>query len=362
MYIKNNKCLIIIALAAFLGFWKNEASAQTINYARPYIVVDVNTGDVLAQNNSFEPWFPASLTKMMTAYLAFKAMTDGSLNKNSQIILSKYDVSQAPSKSGYRAGTILSLDTALKIMLVKSTNGIATAIGKTIAKNNAVFVAMMNDQAKKLEMSYSHFTSANGLPNINNYSTARDLALLAIALRRDFPQYAYYFNIKALDLSQKGQIVLNSNNLLGRVEGINGMKTGYICASGYNLVASAKRGNREIIAVVLGAPRLDIREEVTANLLELGFNSSDLKIKNNIFNMRPRHKYAKHPPNLRSEMCNIKAAKMRLHYLDKNFRPILNSPYITAQAKDLNILRVKPIYEPVIHSVRLKNNHNKKAA
>ena len=120
-----------------------------------YIVVDVNTGDVLAQNNSFEPWFPASLTKMMTAYLAFKAMTDGSLNKNSQIILSKYDVSQAPSKSGYRAGTILSLDTALKIMLVKSTNDIATAIGKTIAKNNAVFVAMMNDQAKKLEMSYS---------------------------------------------------------------------------------------------------------------------------------------------------------------------------------------------------------------
>lgn len=362
MYLIINKRAVIISLVVFLGLWNNRVSAQIIDYARPYIVVDANTGDVLAQNNSFEPWFPASLTKMMTTYLAFKAMASGRLSKNSHIILSKYDVSQAPSKSGYRAGTILNLDTALKIMLVKSTNDIATAIAKTIAKNNGVFVSMMNEQAKKLGMNYSHFTSANGLPDANNYSTVRDLAILAIALKRDFPQYAYYFNIKALDLNQKGKIILNSNNLLGRVDGINGMKTGYICASGYNLVASARRGEREIIAVVLGAPRLDIREEVTASLLELGFNLPILKIKNNIYNIRPKHKYAKLPPNLRSEMCSIKAFKRRLHYLDKNFRPILNSPYITAQAKDLDILQVKPIYEPPIHSAKLHKKHKKRAA
>ena len=354
MCISWSKYAFKIALIMFFTIWNGEAFAYSIKYNRPYIVVDAVTGEILAQQNIFQPWFPASLTKMMTSYLAFKAMANGDLTKNSHIILSKYDVGQPPSKSGYRAGTILTLDTALKIMLVKSTNDIASAIGHSVAKNNAVFVAMMNEQAKTLGMYQTHFASANGLPNSHNYSTARDLALLAIAIRRDFPQYTYYFNIQALDLDETNKIVLNSNNLLGHFYGINGMKTGYICASGYNLVASAKRGQKELIAVILGASRLDIREEVAAALLEHGFAAFNIKAKNNIYNVKPPYIYNKVAPNLKAQMCSINAVKHRMHYLDRNFRPIMHSPYISNDIKTLEVLRLRPIYEPPLASKKLK--------
>lgn len=332
-------CLLFFSLVRY-------SDAVDINYSRPYIVVNVETGDVFAAHNAFQPWYPASLTKLMTSYLTFKAMAAGKLNKASKVVLSRYDVSQAPSKSNYKAGTILSLDHALNIMLVKSTNDIATALGSLIAKNQINFVNMMNHQAKLLGMNDSHFASANGLPNVKNYSTARDLALLALALRRDFPQYCAYFNIKYLKLGGQSKTILNSNNLLGRYRGINGMKTGFICASGYNLIASAKRADSEFIAVILGAPRLDIREEVAASLLETAFNSSFSRIRKNIYDMQKTKIYNKAPPNLRNEMCSAKAIKSRLPYLTHDFRPIIISPYIKDDRVKAPVVAVMPLYMP----------------
>lgn len=362
MHISLKKRTLLLLLLLFFGNFINYSYGYNINYNRPYIVVNAKTGDVLAENESFQPWYPASLTKMMTTYLTFKAMAEKRLNVSSKVTLTRFDVSQAPSKSGYPSGTILSLENALKIMLVKSTNDVASAIGRLIGKTNSNFVFMMNQQAKILAMNNTHFTSANGLPNPNNYSTARDLALLALALRHDFPQYAKYFNIKYLKLGGQSKTILNSNNLLGHFPGIDGMKTGFICASGYNLVASAKRDNNLFIAVILGAPRLDIREEVAALLLENAFDSSPTANIGNIYDMRLPGYYNKLPPDLHKEMCTIEAVKKRRPYLTKDFRPILNSPYISDDCDNTNIISVMPLYIPPKHIIKIKHKYRKQSA
>lgn len=316
-----------------------------INYNKPYIVVDMQSARVIAQNRAFDRWYPASLTKLMTVYLTFKALKDGSLTKDSKVTLSRYAVSQPPSCSGYSAGTVFNLDTALKILLVKSTNDIATSIGELIGGTRANFVKLMNMQARQLAMNYTHFASANGLPSSDNYSTARDLAILACALRRDFPEYSDYFSINAIRFSNGPKIILNSNNLLGRFAGIDGMKTGFICASGYNLVASATRENRTLIAIVLGATRLDIREETMANLLETGFQRQATKGKK-LTELVPADSYSTQAPNISHSVCSLDAWKKRSKYLNKNGLPILTSPYIAPMGTQITVAEVAPLYVP----------------
>ncbi|WJW79564.1 D-alanyl-D-alanine carboxypeptidase family protein [Bartonella sp. TP] len=318
-----------------------------INYNKPYILVDMQSSRVVAQNRAFDRWYPASLTKLMTVYLTFKALKDGVLTKDSKITLSRYAVSQPPSCSGYPAGTVFSLDTALKIMMVKSTNDIATSIGELIGGTRANFVKLMNMQARQLAMNYTHFASANGLPNSDNYSTARDLAILACALRRDFPEYSNYFSINAIRYANSHKIMLNSNNLLGRFVGIDGMKTGFICASGYNLVASATRAGRTLIAVVLGATRLDIREETMANLLETGFQQQTINGKL-LTELLPLDSYSTQAPNISQAVCSLDAWKKRSKYLNKNGLPILTSPYIAPMGTQITVAEVAPIYVPTV--------------
>lgn len=319
------------------------------SYNNPYLVLDVQTGQILAQNRVFDRWYPASLTKLMTSYLTFKALAAGDLSKDSKVTLSLYAVSQPPSRSGYRAGTVLDLDTALKIMLVKSTNDIATSIGELIGGTHANFVKLMNLQAKQLSMNYTHFTSANGLPNSANYSTARDFALLARAIRLDFPQYSSYFNIEAIRFDNSAKVVLNSNNLLGRFAGIDGMKTGFICASGYNLVASATRNGQTLIAVILGATRLDLREERAAQLLEAGFNTLTAN-KPTIEQLEPIAGYKMQAPNISQNVCSLDSWKKRSHFMDKTGRPIIESPYILPKNTQLHIEAVAPLYVPPMPS------------
>src|SRR5690606_991652 len=207
--------------------------------------------------------------KLMTAYVVFDQLKAGRLKLTSPVKVSAHALAQAPSKMGFKVGTVMNVDNALKMMIVKSANDIATAGAETVGGSEAGFVAMMNAEAERLGMTSTHFDNPNGLPDLQHVSTARDLAVLGRAVWTDFPEYREYFGIPAI---KTGKHVLRSQNkLLEQYRGTTGMKTGFICASGYNMVASARRGGRTLIAVVLGATSSNARNETAARLLDQGF-------------------------------------------------------------------------------------------
>lgn len=216
-----------------------------------YVVVDAGTGTVTDEKNATRLWYPASLTKMMTAYVTFKAIREGRASLNSVVVQSANSLNQAPSKMGFKVGTTLTVDTALKIVMVKSANDIAVALGEAIGGSERAFVGMMNAEAQRLGMRSTRFVNPHGLPDNAQVSSARDLALLAVALRRDFPESRDYYRLGGLEYGQKTLLSAN-REFLSRVPGADGLKTGYICNSGYNVAASVTRSGRTIIAVVLG--------------------------------------------------------------------------------------------------------------
>lgn len=237
--------------------------------AAAYILIDVRSGAVLAADNAHQVWYPASLAKLMTAHLAFRALEAGALRLTSPVVVSANAAAEPPSKMGYRAGTILTVDNALKMMLVKSANDIAMAVGETIGGSEAGFVALMNAEARRLGMVSTEFRNPNGLPQSGQVTTARDLAVLARAIILEHPQYRHYFGYTAILAG--GTAMPSQNDLLERYPGATGMKTGFICSSGYNLVASAERQGRGLIAVVLGATSSEERARIAASLLDQGF-------------------------------------------------------------------------------------------
>jgi len=328
---------VLALMAAALG-----AAGQAA--AMPYIAVDIN-GRVLAQNQAFDRWYPASLTKMMTAYVTFRALAAHKISLDTPIELSPQAAKAVPSRSGWRAGARLKLDTALTVMLVKSANDMANAIAEAVGGSQANFVAEMNRQAQRLGLTGTHFANPSGLPDPDNYSDARDLAALAVQMRRDFPQYSYYFAIPAIDFGKGRKPVPNSNNLIGRYDGADGMKTGFICASGFNLVASATRRGRTIIAVVLGADRVDIREETAAKLLSNGFKTAGSPGLT-LANMRPYGDKQSEVSDLRSNICTAEAGKLRLQYRDEKGHVIFASPFIAALNEHPAAVSVQPLYEP----------------
>ncbi len=247
------------------------ASAPALSKTDPaFIVVDVGRGVVIGHDNSDRRWPPASVTKIMTAYLVFKALKTGQLKLTSPVVISAKALSEPPSKMGYKAGTVLTVDNALKMMLVRSANDIAMALAETVGGSEANFVKMMNAQARQLGMNGTSFRNPNGLPADGQYSTARDLAVLARATWMQFPEYRDYFAITAIRAGNK--VLRSYNTLLDHYRGANGMKTGFICASGFNVVASATKNGRTLIAVVLGETSAAQRAETAAGLLNRGFN------------------------------------------------------------------------------------------
>jgi D-alanyl-D-alanine carboxypeptidase len=235
----------------------------------PYILADAATGRVLAHFDATRPWFPASTTKLMTAYVAFRAVAAHELTLNSTVVISANAAAAPASKMGFPPGTELTLDAALKIMMVKSANDIALAVAETVAGSEAAFAERMNREAARLGMMRSHFVNPHGLPDARQVTSARDMALLAQTLLAEFPEYRDYLRVHAIAVG--GAVLKNFNPLLERFPGATGMKTGFICASGYNLVASAKRGDRELIAVVFGEYGGKARAERAAELLDEGF-------------------------------------------------------------------------------------------
>ncbi|MBC7151720.1 MAG: D-alanyl-D-alanine carboxypeptidase [Rhizobium sp.] len=300
------------------------ACLPNLAVANPQIVVDVNSGQVIAHEDAFRKWYPASLTKLMTAYTTFKAIRSGELSLESIVVMSEKAAAQPASKMYYKPGSKLTLDSALKILIVKSANDVAVAIGERVGGTLDNFVARMNADAQSLGMTSSRFVNPNGLPGKGQYTTARDLAVLAVALRRDFPEYAGYFSLEGINTGKKEYP--NYNLLIGRFDGADGMKTGYICASGFNQVSSATRNGRTVVSVVLGADSLGARADISAELLQKALTTP--RAGPRLESLAPYGPGRDTVADISAEVCNPQARKVRSEGRDEAGRMKLLSPYI----------------------------------
>jgi D-alanyl-D-alanine carboxypeptidase len=243
--------------------------------AAPALVIDAETGRVLYAEDIDRRWHPASLTKLMTAYLAFEAMRDGKLSMEDKLTVSKTAHAEPPSKIGAPIGAEMSMPTALRALIIKSANDVAVMFAEEIAGSVEAFADKMNATAKRLGMTRTRFVNPHGLPDGRQISTARDMAILARTLLKEFPEYAYLYSEKSFRI---GRAYMRSHNALLRVyEGADGMKTGFICDSGFNVVASATRGERQLIAVVMGAYNSRSRTKRARALLDHGFEVYEWK-------------------------------------------------------------------------------------
>ncbi len=233
------------------------------------LVIDASSGAVLSSENPSQAWHPASTTKMMTLYVALKAVRDRKIGLETAIPASKRAASQPRVKVYIRAGQEVTLDNAIRIMMVKSANDIAYVIAEGVGGDVESFVGMMNAEAQRLGMRDTVFVNPNGWHHPDQQTSARDLAVLAMALMSEFSDYSEYWNTGAVQLGK--QVLKNTNGLVGRYYGINGFKTGFVCASGFNVVATASRGGRTLITVVLGAHSGAERTVKAAQLLDDGF-------------------------------------------------------------------------------------------
>jgi len=230
------------------------------------IVVDGNSGRTLFGVNENQPRHPASVTKVMTLYLLFEQLEMGRLRLDSPLMISQHAAAQAPSKLGLRPGETIEVEHAIKAVVTKSANDIAVAIAENIGGDEDSFARMMTSKAHALGMHATHFANASGLPNSEQITTAHDLAVLGRAIQDRFPHYYRYFSTHTF--AYRGAVMQNHNHLLGRVEGMDGIKTGYTAASGFNLLTSVRRNGRHIVAVVLGGATAGARDRYMANLIE----------------------------------------------------------------------------------------------
>jgi D-alanyl-D-alanine carboxypeptidase len=258
-----------IGRRVLFGFAAALALGAASSRATPYLVVDADSDQVLMENEATAPWYPASLTKLMTVYVALDAVRSGKLTFETPLVMSARAARMPPSKMGFRPGTEVTLDNALKMLMVKSPNDVAVMVAEGVSGSIEAFADDMNADAQRLGLHESHFVNPNGLHNPDHVSSARDMAIIARALLREFPDHADLFSIGALQLGR--QYIPNHNGLLGRYPGADGMKTGFTCPAGFNVVASANHSGRRLIVVVLGAPTARSRNQEAADLFDRGF-------------------------------------------------------------------------------------------
>jgi D-alanyl-D-alanine carboxypeptidase len=258
------RAALLLTLLCGLGSF---ASAAHAGYAA--IVVDGSTGQVLEQVNADQRDYPASLTKMMTLYLTFQGLKSGKLRLDQPMPVSAWAAGKSPTKLGLRAGQTITVQDCILGMVTKSANDAATVMSEGIGGSESHFAEMMNAQAALLGMGDTHFDNASGLPDPNNTSTAHDLVKLAMALYRDFPQYAHFFATQ--EFVFRGHIVRGHNHLMYRYPGMDGLKTGFTDASGFNLASTAVRDGHRLFAVVLGSRTAAGRDKLMARLLDDSF-------------------------------------------------------------------------------------------
>jgi D-alanyl-D-alanine carboxypeptidase len=255
-----------IWLSIFLG---NPAQA---NNRHASIVVDADTGAVLHESHADASRYPASLTKMMTLYMLFEALGQRKMTLDTQMHVSSHAASMPATNINLQAGDMLSVRDAIPALIVRSANDVAAVVAEALGNTEANFGRMMTDKARKLGMHSTIFRNASGLPNNEQKTTARDLVTLSTRLMKDFPQHYHYFSTQSF--SYKGTTYNSHNRMVRNTDGVDGLKTGFIRASGFNVATSAKRGNRRVIAVVMGGSTAAARDQQMAQLLDRSFNGS----------------------------------------------------------------------------------------
>src|SRR5256885_8123064 len=243
----------------------DQEARQSYSPAFSSIIVDGNSGATVSATNPGASRHPASLTKIMTLYLLFERLETGKINLNSEMAVSARASEQAPTKLGLRPGQTIRVEDAIKGLVTRSANDAAVVIAETIAGSEGDFAKLMTRKARALGMTRTVYRNASGLPDDEQVTTARDQSTLGRAIQDRFPRYYRYFSMTAFNYH--GQSIRNHNRLLGKVEGVDGIKTGYTHASGFNLVSSMRRGNRHLIGVVLGGRSGGSRDTIMRNLL-----------------------------------------------------------------------------------------------
>lgn len=292
----------LVVVPAAVGLALAVATVDARAAGEALLLVEADSGKVLKAENATHPWYPASVTKLMTAYVTLRAVKEGRITLDTVFTVSPNALAQQPTKMGFATGTQVTVDNALKMMMVKSANDIAVVLAEGVSGSVEAFADEMNAASARLGMTQSSWVNPNGLPADGQITSARDMAILARALLREFPEYEGYWSISAIRFGKR--VIRNTNSLLARYPGADGMKTGFICASGFNVVASATRDNRRLIAVVFGAPSPAVRAAKAAFLFENAFAGTGLNwlmpAYGNVASLQP---IAAEPPNLREEMC-----------------------------------------------------------
>lgn len=303
--------LTLLVMLTFIAANSSPAySAENQKYAS--IVMDADTGMILHQRYADKKLHPASLTKIMTLLMLFEAMEQGKVNHNTRIVMSSHAASMVPSKLGLKPGSSIKAKDAINALVTKSANDVAVAIAEHLGRSERSFGQMMTRKARYIGMKNTTFRNASGLHDPKQITTARDMALLAQYVINRYPSYYRYYNLQSF--TYHGKTYRNHNKLLGKYQGMDGMKTGYIRASGFNLVASAVRNNQRIIGVVFGGRSGKTRNEHMANLLDEGFTKiRNLRIASAKVPLPPRKPgvlLARNNQNSGDEVYNPKIAEM----------------------------------------------------
>ena len=268
-----NLTVLLLLLLSFLP-----ASQVWANPRYASIVMDANTGEVLHESSADASRYPASLTKMMTLYMLFEALERGKMTLNTRMPVSAHAASMPQTNIGLRTGETLSVRDAIPSLIVRSANDAAAVVAEALGNTESNFGNMMTQKARQLGMTATTFRNASGLPNTAQKTTARDMARLSSRLMKDFPQYYHYFSTPAFHY--KGKTYNSHNRMVRNTQGVDGLKTGFIRASGFNVATSAKRNNRRVIAVVMGGNSAAARDQHMAQLLDRSFNQALSKPKN----------------------------------------------------------------------------------
>ena len=349
-------CAIVAGLSIVLGVAVHSSDAEARSrhkghkarharavapYSPPFaaLVVDVNSGKTLYAKNENELRHPASITKVMTLYLLFEALERGKIRLDSPITMSAHSSSMPPSKLGLRPGQSLSVESAIKALVTRSANDVASAIAENLGGSEDRFAQMMTARARSLGMSRTKYVNASGLPDEEQITTAHDLAILGRAIQERFPKQYRYFSTHSFRYGKA--VIRNHNNLLGKIEGVDGIKTGYTRASGFNLLSSVRRDGQHIIAVVLGGKSAAGRDKIMAGLIESKIElASRRRTAPAIAQVQ-----AVEPPIAVAQAAPVEAVRVETEVLAPMSAPVPAArPLQLASAAPVQIERARPAY------------------
>lgn len=326
--------------------------------AIPQLLIDMRTGEVLYEKDAGVPWHPASLTKLMTALLAFEAIETGRATLSTPVVTTANALNVQPSKMGFPVDTAITLEDALYLLIIKSANDIAVAIAETLGGTEVRFVAMMNERAAQLGLSGTYFVNPHGLHDPAQVTTARDMAIIALTIRARYPQYDAMFATRTVE---HGQSRSHTNNeLLTRFLGTDGMKTGYVCASGLNIVATAARDGRNLMAVTMGANSARERGEMTAQMLFSGFAGGYRGTGRTIVQLSNQSGVA--PVDMRPMICGASAPQYnearieefpaglegQVSYLTDTIVPPVHRMAVLGRLREVPLPRPRPDWMPMV--------------